>query len=109
VSRAPRAFATALSVVDFMARGPLELAIVGPAGSKEREAFEAALGKHYLPNRIIALSDPASSAGPLPPLLAGKELVEGKTALYICQNFACASPLTDPGALDAALASSVRR
>jgi uncharacterized protein YyaL (SSP411 family) len=109
VSRAPRAFATALSVVDFMARGPLELAIVGPDGSKEREAFESALGKRYLPNRIIALSDPANPAEPLPPLLAGKGLAEGKTALYICQNFACASPLTDPGALDAALASSVRR
>jgi uncharacterized protein len=103
VSRAPRAFATALAVVDFMARGPVELAIVGPAGSKEREAFEAALGKRYLPNRIIALMDPASPAEPLPPLLAGKTLSDGKSALYICQNFACASPLTDPNALGAAL------
>jgi uncharacterized protein len=104
VSRAPRAFATALSVVDFMARGPIELAVVGPEGSKEREAFEAALGKRYLPNRIIALLDPAGAAEPLPPLLAGKGLPDGRTALYVCQNFACASPLTDPSEIDAALA-----
>jgi uncharacterized protein YyaL (SSP411 family) len=105
VSRAPRAFATALSVVDFMARGPVELAVVGPEGSKEREAFEAALGKRYVPNRIIALLDPANPTEPLPPLLAGKTLAGGKAALYICQNFACASPITDPSALDAAFAA----
>jgi uncharacterized protein YyaL (SSP411 family) len=104
VSRSPRAFATALSVVDFLERGPVELALVGPAGA-DREAFEAALGKRYLPNRIVALLDPEAAEQPLPPLLAGKGTVGGKPALYVCRNFACAAPLTDPSGVDAALAN----
>jgi uncharacterized protein YyaL (SSP411 family) len=106
VSRAPRAFATALCALDFLESSPLELALVGPEGSPEREAFEAALGRRYLPNRIVALLDPAQSEGPLPPLLAGKGLSGGKAALYVCRNFTCAAPITDPSAIETALASS---
>jgi hypothetical protein len=37
------------------------------------------------------------------PLLAGKTPVNGKAALYICKNFACQAPLTDPEAVPSAL------
>jgi uncharacterized protein len=106
VSRAPRAFATALCALDFIERGPVELAVVGPDGSPEREAFEAALGRRYLPNRIVALLDPAKADEPLPPLLVGKGLSGGSTALYVCKNFTCSAPITDPKAIDQALAAS---
>jgi uncharacterized protein YyaL (SSP411 family) len=29
------------------------------------------------------------------PLLAGKSLVDGRTAVYLCENFACQAPVTD--------------
>jgi uncharacterized protein YyaL (SSP411 family) len=37
------------------------------------------------------------------PLLEGRGLVDGQAAAYVCRNFACQLPVTDPAALRAAL------
>ena len=34
----------------------------------------------------------------LPPA-AGKDMVDGKPAAYVCRNFTCKAPVTDPMAL----------
>jgi uncharacterized protein YyaL (SSP411 family) len=33
------------------------------------------------------------------PLLAGKALVDGEPAVYVCERFVCKAPVTDPGDL----------
>jgi uncharacterized protein len=33
------------------------------------------------------------------PLLAGRTEVDGKAAVYVCERFACALPVTDAAAL----------
>jgi hypothetical protein len=33
------------------------------------------------------------------PLLAGKALVDGKPAVYVCERFACQAPATEASAL----------
>jgi aryl-alcohol dehydrogenase-like predicted oxidoreductase len=61
----------------------------------------------YLPTSIIAHHDPAQQnpQGPATrhPLLIGKELVQGKPALFVCRNFACQAPVTDPAAVHTVL------
>lgn len=105
IVRYPRAFAKSLAVADLLLTGPTELALVGVPGEPGYEALRAVINQIYLPNRIIALRN---SDGPdtRHPLLAGKELVNGKAALYICRNFACQAPITDPAAATSALAAS---
>ena len=88
--RAPSAFGWALCALDFYLSPPREIAIVGPA---ESEVARAAL-RGFDPNAAIAFG-PAEDV----PLLAGKGLVEGKAAVYLCERFACQAPATDPGAL----------
>jgi len=41
------------------------------------------------------------------PLSQGKGLVSGKAALYVCQNFTCAAPVTEVADLERALAAAV--
>jgi uncharacterized protein YyaL (SSP411 family)/aryl-alcohol dehydrogenase-like predicted oxidoreductase len=102
VARQPRSFATTLRAVDLMLEGPLELAFVGDSAGLQ--PLRAAVAAHFLPNRIVAHAAPGEDPGL--PLLAGKTLVDGRAALYVCRDFACRRPVTDPADVAAALASS---
>jgi len=102
MTRYGRAFAKSLCVVDLLLRGPVELAFIGSPAELGYEALRAEVNRRYLPNRIIAQHDPQ---GPDPdhPLTKGKTLVKGKAALYICRNFSCQAPTTEPARIEAAL------
>jgi uncharacterized protein YyaL (SSP411 family)/aryl-alcohol dehydrogenase-like predicted oxidoreductase len=102
-ARYPRAFAKSLAVMDLLLTGPVELALVGTPGTPDYEALRTAVNRPYIPNRIIAHQDPNGPAT-THPLLCGKTLVQGRAALYICRNFSCQAPITDPQAVATALA-----
>ncbi|UCC83498.1 MAG: DUF255 domain-containing protein [Gemmatimonadota bacterium] len=104
ISRFPRAFATTLRAVDLLLEGPVEIALVGRKGAADLEALRRAVARHHLPNRIAAVFDPSIHDGAAElPLLRGKELVDGVAALYVCRDFACRAPITDPAAVAAEL------
>ncbi|TDW87330.1 hypothetical protein EV137_5403 [Kribbella pratensis] len=91
--RAPRFAGRALAVAETIATGPLEIAIVtGPAtqtgaGDLLRVAFtDAPWGTP------IASGVPGSAV----PLMAGRELIGGLPAAYVCQKFTCRLPVTLP-------------
>jgi len=100
VSRYPRGFAKTLCTANFLLEGPTGLALVGKKGSEDLEALHAELASHFLPNRVQAVFDPedGEDAGKLP-LLQGKSLVDGRAALYICRDFSCQAPITQPTAI----------
>ena len=107
IARFPRGFAKSLCVVDFLLEGPIELALVGEQGSPDLQKLQRTIARHYLPNRIQAVLDPAGdSATEDLPLLEGKTPVDGKAALYVCRDFACQAPITDAAVADAALKES---
>jgi aryl-alcohol dehydrogenase-like predicted oxidoreductase len=62
----------------------------------------------YLPNRILAINHRPDGVS-AHPLLAGKSVVGGRAALYICRNFACQQPLTDALAVADALREISKR
>jgi uncharacterized protein YyaL (SSP411 family) len=87
LGRAPTAFGWALCALDLHLSPPQELAIAGSVGS---EVARAAL-RGFDPNAVVAFG-PADDV----PLLAGKGLVGGEPAVYVCERFACRAPVTDP-------------
>jgi uncharacterized protein YyaL (SSP411 family) len=101
IERAPRAFASSLSVADFLLDGPTELALVGPPGRDDTEALARTIAAEFLPNRIVSPVDPAASERS--PLGRDKGLVDGKAAVYVCRSFSCQAPVTSPQALERAL------
>jgi uncharacterized protein YyaL (SSP411 family) len=90
VTRAPSAFGHALTALDLHFSPPRELAIVGPV---ESPVARAAL-EPFQPNTVVAVGSSDQV-----PLLAGKTLVDGQAAVYVCERFVCQAPVTDPAAL----------
>ena len=70
-------------------KGPSELAFVGaPARARPRGA--APRGRRGTTCPTASSRTTTRRAGPSPlPLLAGKGLVDGRAALYVCRDFAC--------------------
>ena len=96
IEKQPRAFPTSLLVLDFLRQGPVEIALVGDPKGERTRALDRVLASTFLSQRVIARGDGSPSSLPL---LRGKGLVNGSPAVYICRNYACEAPITEPGAL----------
>jgi uncharacterized protein YyaL (SSP411 family) len=106
LARAPSAFGHALCALDLYVSRPRELAIVGPREEEAtRELAHAALAR-WEPNAVAAWSAGAGDAAAQQvPLLAGKDLVDGRAAVYVCESFVCQAPVTEPSELVASPAA----
>jgi len=101
LARYPTGFANWLSASHLAVEGIDELAIAGPPDDEATKALLAVAATGFRPNLVLALSaDPSASAVPL---LEGRELVDGHPTAYVCRDFACRLPVTDPVALRAQL------
>jgi uncharacterized protein len=90
LERAPSAFGWGLVALDLHLSPPRELAIVGAVDA----AVARAALEPWQPRTVTAVG-PADDV----PLLAGKTLIDGQAAVYVCERFACQAPVTDPLAL----------
>jgi uncharacterized protein len=104
--RYPRAGGMGLSAAEALLSGPAEIAIVGPDDDpRTADLLRAAL--HLAPpGAVFALGSGAAvsavSAATVP-LLAGRSLVSGAPAAYVCRGFTCLAPVTTLDALREAL------
>ena len=90
LGRAPSAFGHALCALDLYLAPPRELAVIG---SPQDAIAQAALGS-FDPDAVVAFG-PAEEV----PLLAGKDFIDGRPTLYVCERFACRAPVTEPSQL----------
>ncbi|MGL4651559.1 MAG: thioredoxin domain-containing protein, partial [Caldilineaceae bacterium] len=100
----PTGFGRLLGVLHSLLVPSQEVAIVGDAANAATQALLAEVRKRYLPTTVLAAKAP-DAAAPLP-LLEGRDLVNGLPAAYVCENYACKLPVTDPTALAALLDSN---
>jgi uncharacterized protein YyaL (SSP411 family) len=98
LERAPAAVGHLLCALDLHFSTPLEVAVVGASEELRRAALEP-----FRPDAVYAFAPEPTEAVPL---LAGKDLVDGKPAAYVCERFACRRPVTTAEELRAALAGA---
>ena len=89
----PFGFANLLCAVDFYARKPDEIVVVGSPDDGGCRALLERVRRTYIPNRSLSLVDP-SRGDPLPPLLQDKRQIAGQTTVYVCRNRTCSAPVT---------------
>jgi uncharacterized protein YyaL (SSP411 family) len=99
----PSAFGHLLQAMDFHLRPTREVALVGePAGIAE---LAAVVREAFRPHLVLAGGSGAD--GSALPLLEGRTPVDGRAAAYVCENFACRRPVTEPGELRTMLDEAV--
>ena len=101
-----------LNALDFYLRKPQEIVLVGNPDAADAQALLQTMQRHYLPNKTVVRLDPRRLEETLPTLpllrdlLAGKTQVDGKATVYVCHNFTCSLPVTEPAALTALLSDA---
>ncbi len=96
----PLGFARLLWAYELYFGPAREIALVGPLDSPATASLRQAVWSRFLPNKVVAGCGPDDAeAWAAVPLLAGRELVDGQAAAYVCRNFACEMPVTEPAKL----------
>ncbi|MFJ4277868.1 thioredoxin domain-containing protein [Streptomyces massasporeus] len=95
--RVPRFIGWGLAAAEAVLDGPREIAVVGPALDDEgtRTLHRTAL-LGTAPGAVVAVGAQGSEEFPL---LADRPLVDGEPAAYVCRNFTCDAPTTEPDRL----------
>lgn len=86
--RAPRFAGWSLAAAETMQGGPLEIAVVGPAGP-DRDALALAARRHL--GAVVVVAEGSTEDIPL---LSGRTPVDGRAAAYVCRGFVCERPVT---------------
>ncbi|WP_406122715.1 thioredoxin domain-containing protein [Streptomyces sp. NBC_00989] len=99
--RVPRFIGWGLAVAEAYLDGPREVAVVGPSLTDEgTKALHRTALLGTAPGAVVAFGVAESDELPL---LADRPLVDGGPAAYVCRNFTCDAPTTDPERLRTAL------
>jgi uncharacterized protein YyaL (SSP411 family) len=99
--RVPRFIGWGLAAAEALLDGPREVAVVGPSLDDEgAKALHRTALLGTAPGAVVAFGTPDGDEFPL---LADRPLVGGAPTAYVCRNFTCDAPTTDPERLRAAL------
>ncbi len=109
LGKAPAAFGQMLCSLDLYLGPSLEVALVGQLQAGDMMEMLQAVWQPYRPNKVVAaaLADDEESARIIP-LLAGRPQMDGRATAYVCRNYICEAPTTDPDVMGKLLAGNSR-
>ena len=91
-----------------------QIVVVGVGGRADTRALRRCVAEHYLPFAVRVNVEPGAmqeTLGRSLPFVASMTMLSGRATAYVCSDFACQEPVSDPAVLGAALAElgSVKR
>jgi uncharacterized protein YyaL (SSP411 family) len=95
ISRSPSAFSQSLTGFDFAFGPSMEIVISSNEYDHYAGLMVEEIRKHYIPSKIVLLKTAANDLQKIAPYISGQNPVNGKTAVYLCKNFSCKSPIID--------------
>lgn len=102
VERMPMAYTQLMNALDFALGPGQEVVVVGAADGADTRALLAKARSSFGPRRVL-LFRPVGAGAPLveslAPYCAEMEMVGGAATAYVCQGYACQSPVNDPADL----------
>ena len=108
LSHFPSAMPQMLVGLDSALSKPRQIVIAGRKDAPETKALLREVHRHFLPKTVVFLADGAEGQkflGEKNEAIRAMSPIDGKPAAYVCENFTCKAPVTDPKALSELLAS----
>jgi len=101
-NEAPQALPQMLCAIERALEPPRHLALAGNPLSPDFQALVAVAREELAPRRIFLVLDGGAGQDWLStraPWLAGMKPVDGRATAFLCEEFACQAPVTDPADL----------
>jgi uncharacterized protein YyaL (SSP411 family) len=102
LSRAPTALPQMLVALDAALAKPRQIVIAGPRDAAATRTLLRKVHSRFLPNKLILLADGGAGQqwlGERLEFLQTVGLIDEKPAAYVCEDFVCQLPTTDPAQL----------
>jgi hypothetical protein len=88
-----------LVAIEFALHAPRQIVLAGTQGTADFTALARVAQAHFGPRRVLLAADGSGGQAWLSqrlPALAGMKPVAGRAAAYVCENFTCRLPVTEP-------------
>ncbi len=99
VSQFPSAYTQLLMAREFAVGPSREVVISGNFGESDTRELIGELRRPFLPNKVVVFR-PAGETEPeifrIAPYTRDQTPIDGKATAYVCANYSCGSPSTDP-------------
>jgi uncharacterized protein YyaL (SSP411 family) len=102
-----------LVALDFALEKPLQVVIAGEPGAADTRALLRELHRHYIPDKVLLGADGGEGQRWLAerldfiktggPLQGKAAAAPGKATAFVCEDYTCKLPVTDPAKLGEAL------
>ena len=102
LSHFPSAMPQMLVALDAALSKPRQIVIAGKKDAPETKALLREVNGHFLPKTVLVLADGAEGQkylGEKNDAIRAMSPINGKSAAYVCENFTCKAPVTDPAEL----------
>jgi len=99
LSHFPSAMPQILVALDYSLSKPRQIVIAGKKDAPETQALFKAVHSHFLPKTILLLADGSDGQkflGEKNEAIRAMSMIDGKPAAYVCENFTCKAPVTEP-------------
>jgi hypothetical protein len=77
---------------------PKQIVIAGPAGDARTQSLLDVVRRRFLPHKVVLLADDRTRArlAAWQPAVASMHGLHGRPAAYVCENFVCREPVSEP-------------
>jgi uncharacterized protein len=99
LSHFPSAMPEMLVAIDYSLSKLRQIVIAGRKDAPETKALLGEVHRHFLPKTVLLLADGTEGQkylGEKNEAIRAMSPIQGKSAAYVCENFTCKAPVTDP-------------
>ena len=98
--QAPMGMAHWLCTLDFYLSAPKEIAIIGSWEAADTKGLAREVFRRFLPNKVLVGQESDTDGyNENIALLQERTMIDGRPTAYVCENYTCQMPVTDPDAL----------